>query len=483
MLFPTLTFAIFFLIVYPISWLLRWRDRPWKLFILTVSYIFYGFWDWRFVFLLIASTLVNAFLAHRIARDAEQGRKTTLTLALVFNLGLLTVFKYYDFFIESMNSLLYRLGVSERLPFLEVILPVGISFFTFQAISYVVDVYRKTVAPVSALDVGVYLAFFPHVVAGPIVRAIEFLPQLPTPKPLSREDASRAAWLIAGGMFKKVVISSYVATTIVDPMFAVPAQFNALEVWMGIYGYAVQIYCDFSGYTDIAIGVALLLGIRFPQNFDRPYTATSIQDFWRRWHMTLSRWLRDFLYIPLGGNRYGRWKTYRNLMITMTLGGLWHGASLTFVAWGFWHGLGLAVERWIAEQGLIKSTAAHTQSGVVSVLSSGSHVRRWLGRLVTFHFVCIGWVLFRSPTFETAIEVLWRAVTAWGPAPSVTAGLALAIVGALALQFIPTALSQRIYISYSRLPLPVQGAALGVMFGLTVALGPKGVAPFIYFQF
>ncbi|MCW5853062.1 MAG: MBOAT family protein [Anaerolineae bacterium] len=477
MLFPTLTFAVFFLLVYPISWWLRWRQRPWKLFILAVSYIFYGFWDWRFVFLIIASTLVNGGLAYQIARDAETRRKTTLQLALVFNLGLLCVFKYYGFFIESMNGLLRATGLPARLPFLEIILPVGISFFTFQAISYVVDVYRKTIPPAPILDVGVYLAFFPHVVAGPIVRAVELLPQLPHPKPLSSEDASRAALLIAQGMFKKVVISSYVASAIVDPVFAVPGQYSGLEVLMAIYGYAVQIYCDFSGYTDIAIGVALLLGIRFPQNFDRPYTAVSIQDFWRRWHMTLSRWLRDFLYIPLGGNRGGRWQTYRNLLLTMTLGGLWHGAAMTFVAWGFYHGLGLAVERWWGEMRVAR--APHG----AKLAHDPAPWQVWLGRLLTFHFVCIGWVLFRAPSFDTALEVLRGAVTNWGPAPNVTAGLVLAILGALALQFIPDSLSQRLAVNYARLPLVVQGAALGVFFALTVALGPKGVAPFIYFQF
>jgi alginate O-acetyltransferase complex protein AlgI len=476
-LFPTFTFAVFFLIVYPISWLLRWRDRAWKIFMLIASYIFYGFWDWRFVFLLIGSTLFNALLAPRIAREAEAGRKNTLVFAIAVNLVVLGVFKYYGFFIESFNNLLRILGLPERLPFLEIILPVGISFFTFQAISYVVDVHRKRIEPSPALDIGVYLAFFPHVVAGPIVRAAEFLPQLPNPKPLQRSEASYAALLIAQGMFKKVVISSFVAINIVDPVFAVPGQYSALENLMAMYGYAVQIYCDFSGYTDIAIGLALLLGIKFPQNFNRPYTAVSVQDFWRRWHMTLSRWLRDFLYIPLGGSRGGRWATYRNLMITMTLGGLWHGASMTFVFWGVYHGLGLAVERWLGER---RGSGAAGEGGDEAQWSVG---RRWLGRLITFHFVCIGWVFFRAINFETAVQLLTRSLTAWGPAPLVTGALVVVIFGALALQYIPDHLSQRLELAYARLPLPAQGAALGIIFALTVALGPKGIAPFIYFQF
>ena len=348
MLFPTLTFALFFLTVYPVCWLLRWRHWAWKLFVLLASYVFYGSWDRRFVFLIFLSSVLNYAAARALYRqgpERQTGRRAVLLAALVFNLGLLGVFKYYGFFVESLNEALRGAGFGGRLPFVEVIVPVGISFFTFQAISYVVDVYRGSLAPGRWLDFAVYLAFFPHLVAGPIVRASEFLPQLNVPRTLLPRNATRAALLIGRGLFKKVVISSYVATAIVDPVFGVPGQHSSPEILLAIYGYAVQIYADFSGYTDIAIGIALLLGIGFPQNFDRPYSAVSMQDFWRRWHMTLSRWLRDYLYIPLGGSRHGTLATYRNLMLTMALGGLWHGASLTFLAWGVFHGIGLALER------------------------------------------------------------------------------------------------------------------------------------------
>jgi alginate O-acetyltransferase complex protein AlgI len=476
MLFPTLTFAVFFLLVYPAYWFLRERGGwAWKPFILIASYIFYGFWDWRFVSLIIASTIVNQWLAVGIDPPGYRLRRLLLIIAVAFNLGILGVFKYYGFFIDSFNTALRRLDLGTRLPMLEIIVPVGISFFTFQAITYVVDIYKGKIKPASLINFAVYLAFFPHLVAGPIVRAAEFIPQLRQPQPVERRQASRAAWLIAIGLFKKVVIASNVATAIVDPVFALPGQHSAPEILLAVYGYAVQIYADFSGYTDMAIGIALLLGITFPQNFDRPYSAISIQDFWRRWHMTLSRWLRDYLYIPLGGSRHGEVKRYRNLIITMTLGGLWHGASLTFVAWGLFHGIGQAVERWITNRRAARGIPEPAQI---------SPARQWLGRLLTFHFVCVGWILFRADSFGTAVSVLTRLFTAWGgAAPLVTINLLLVIGGALAMQYFPVRLSRWFETAFAEPPLVVQGAVMGVVVALIFALGPKGVAPFIYYQF
>src|SRR5213078_701378 len=274
--------------------------------------------------------------------------------------------------------------------------------FTFMAISYVVDVSRGELRTASWLDVTVYLSFFPHLVAGPVVRGRELLPQVRTRRDPRRIDYARAGYLIFGGLFKKVVISSFLASAIVDPVFGTPGQHTALEILFAIYGYAIQIYADFSGYTDIAIGVALLLGFEFPQNFDAPYTARSLQDFWRRWHMTLSRWLRDYLYIPLGGSRGSRLKTYRNLMLTMLLGGLWHGAAWTFVVWGGIHGVGLSIER-------ATGWRPHTRAQI------------WLGRLITFHVVCLAWIFFRADSFGRAWDVIVRLFSAWGqPSPLVT---------------------------------------------------------------
>jgi D-alanyl-lipoteichoic acid acyltransferase DltB (MBOAT superfamily) len=345
-LFPTMTFALFFVVVLGVSWKLNDRPVEWKWFVLVASYVFYGWADWRFCFLLGGSTLGNWVLASAVgnARD-DRARKRWMWLAVGLNLLLLGFFKYYGFFVDSVLSLLEPLGLAATPLLIKVALPVGISFFTFCAISYVIDVFRRDQEPVALLDFAVYLSFFPHLVAGPIVRVSEFVPQLQH-RPNGRTiDATRAVRLICRGLFKKVVIANYLATAIVDPVFVAPGQHTNWELLVGAWAYAVQIYADFSGYTDIAIGIALLMGVRFPDNFDQPYSSRTIQEFWRRWHMTLSRWLRDYLYIPLGGNRGGPRAEYRNLFLTMLLGGLWHGASWTFVIWGAYHGVGLAVER------------------------------------------------------------------------------------------------------------------------------------------
>ena len=466
MLFPTIQFAVFFVLVLIASWLLMQRPVRWKPFMLLASYIFYAAWDWRFVGLLLAVTVVTQFGATLLGRARSPGvRRRILVLTLAFDLGLLAWFKYYGFFATSLAGMLSAVGLGAPLPLLQVILPVGISFFTFQAISYVVDVYRGELEPTTPIDAAVYLAFFPHLVAGPIVRASEFLPQLGGPRDPRKVEGARGFSLIASGLFKKVVVANMLATTIVDPVFSAPSSHSALEIIVAVYAYAVQIYADFSGYTDIAIGCALLLGFRFPDNFDRPYIAESLQDFWRRWHMTLSRWLRDYLYIPLGGNAGGARRTERNLIITMVLGGLWHGAAWTFVVWGAIHGLGLALERRRFRVGQSWSR------------------RPWVSRLVTFHIVCFAWVFFRADSLGTAATLLQRTVTGWGPAPLVTPVIVLVIAAALAMQFVPRDVGARLQVTFSHYSPLAQGAALALMLLVTDALGPQGVAPFIYFQF
>ncbi len=466
MLFPTVQFAVFFVLVLVASWLLMPFPLRWKPFILLASYVFYSAWDWRFVGLLLAVTVVTqagAALLPRIAGERE--RKRMLVMTLVFDLGLLAWFKYYGFFATSLAATLGAIGLGAPLPLLQVVLPVGISFFTFQAISYVIDVYRGEIEPAKPIDFALYLAFFPHLVAGPIVRASEFVPQLRRPRNPRHVEGARGFSLIAGGLFKKVVVANLLATTLVDPVLSTPSAHSALEIIVAVYGYAVQIYADFSGYTDMAIGLALLLGFRFPENFDRPYTAVSLQDFWRRWHMTLSRWLRDYLYIPLGGNAGSSRRTERNLLITMVLGGLWHGAAWTFVIWGAIHGLGLAIER---RRGA--SATGWSSNPVVS-------------RLITFHIVCVGWVFFRAGSVSAAWTILTRAFTAWGPAPLVTPAIVLVIVAALAMQYVPRDVGRRLQVSFSNYAPVVQGAALAVVLLIADALGPQGIAPFIYFQF
>jgi D-alanyl-lipoteichoic acid acyltransferase DltB (MBOAT superfamily) len=471
-LFPTTTFAVFFMVVLPLSWLLMPTVHRWRPFIVLASFVFYGWWDWRFVFLLAGSIVWNQLMAARIHRTgAHQQRKSLLVLALAGNLAVLGYFKYYDFFVDSTQNAAAVVGLELPLSVREIVLPVGISFYTFMAISYLVDVYRREIAPTTLEKFAVYLSFFPHLVAGPIVRPGELVPQLDSPRDPRRVDTSRAFYLIATGLFKKVVIANYLAANIVDEVFAAPGQHSSLEILIAVYAYAVQIYADFSGYTDIAIGIALLLGFRFPQNFDSPYAAVSLQDFWRRWHMTLSRWLRDYVYIPLGGNRKGAIVTYRNLMLTMLIGGLWHGAGWTFVVWGGIHGVGLAAERW-----------RRSRPGYVEPRATAWN-RTWQ-RLVTFHVVCLAWIFFRAADFALAWEMITGLCTRWGEAsPLVTGGVLLAIAVGIGSQYLPRRVPLAIMARFSRLPVAGQAVVLGAALLLTHAMGPEGVAPFIYFQF
>ncbi|MBT5137560.1 MAG: MBOAT family protein [Acidimicrobiaceae bacterium] len=507
MLFPTFTFAAFFAVVLPVSWVLRRHATVWKLFVLAASGLFYGYWDPRFLLLLGAMTVVNELAAMAIHRSVnERARKAALVTAVLFDLVVLGFFKYYGFFLNSLDS-----AFSLSSPALNVILPVGISFFTFQAISYVVDVHRRDCLPAPLLDFAVYLSFFPQLVAGPIVRATEFLPELRATRVPDSLETGRAVILIGRGLFKKVVIADFLGRAVVDDAFGTPGEYGALDILTGIYGYAIQIYADFSGYTDMAIGIALLLGFRFPQNFDRPYAAVSVQDFWRRWHITLSRWLRDYVYVPLGGNRGGRGKTYRNLMITMGLGGLWHGAAWTFIVWGLLHGGALAVERLISEfrgDSEIEFDAADVRIRELARLHSGVEVdawredptspvpfgpvetrRLWVGRLITFHFVCAGWVIFYAGTTEGgglsgAGDTFTGLLTGWTVMPELLNPLvALVLIGAITAQYLPPMLGRQLSAMFSTLPPVAVSIGFAVWIMLVVALGPEGISEFIYFQF
>jgi len=411
-------------------------------------------------------------LAVRIWRSGSTSqRRALIWLALAGNLAVLGYFKYYDFFVSSTDNMATVVGLDLPFSLKTIVLPVGISFFTFMAISYVVDAYRGDFQPTTLEKFAVYLSFFPHLVAGPIVRPGELIPQLETPRDPRRVDTSRAFYLIATGLFKKVVIANYLASSIVDQVFAAPGQHSSLEILIAVYAYAVQIYADFSGYTDIAIGIALLLGFSFPQNFDSPYAAVSVQDFWRRWHMTLSRWLRDYVYIPLGGNRRGSVATYRNLMLTMLIGGLWHGAAWTFVVWGGLHGAALAGERWWRER-----------RGAPAPRATGWPL--WRARILTFHFVCLAWIFFRSDSFASAWDMIEGLFTQWGrPSPLVTSGVLLALAVGIGSQYLPARVPRILMARFSRLPVLAQATVLALALMLTSVLGPEGVAPFIYFQF
>ncbi len=486
MLFPTFAFGLFFVVVFVVNWLTRPMPRIWKPLMLGFSFFFYGYWSWRFTLLLAFTIAVNWIIGNAAAALREAGETTVarwwVRTGVTVNLVILGVFKYYDFFAVEFSNLLERVGIDGSLPVLELTLPVGISFFTFQAMSYIIDIGRGQVDAMEPLNFAVYLSFFPQLVAGPIVRASEMAPQLKTRPDPRYVPASEAFRLILGGLFKKVVISSFLASEIVDPVFADPASHNAPEVLFGVYAYAIQIYADFSGYTDIAIGVALLLGFRFPQNFNSPYRALSLRDFWRRWHMTLSRWLRDYLYIPLGGNRGAKLLTYRNLMLTMLLGGLWHGSTWTFVIWGGIHGVVLSIERFVGE-GL---ASRHT---TIDERIRQTSARRWLTPMwqwfLTFHVVCLAWVFFRAESLGKAFDILGRIASldfADG-AGVLTPLVALVVVLSVALQFVPESWRAQFDENLASRKLLVQGILLAVSLVAIDAFGPDGVAPFIYFQF
>jgi alginate O-acetyltransferase complex protein AlgI len=476
MLFPTVDFAIFFVLVFVGHWLLNHQSHTWKWFMIGASYVFYAWWNWRFVPLLVGVSLLAQTGAIAVARTHSPRARLVVNgiviTALLLPLGF---FKYYGFMAVNVTNALTSLGMESSIPLIQVVLPVGISFFTFMAIAYVVDVYRGDFEVASWTDAFLYLSFFPHLVAGPIVRPNELIPQLRERRDERHVDVAGAAWMILGGLFKKVVVSSYLAAQIVDPVFADPAQRSAPDALFGILGYAIVIYADFSGYTDIAIGVAKLLGFQFPRNFDRPYAARSIQDFWRRWHMTLSRWLRDYLYIPLGGNRRGERRTYINIMVTMILGGLWHGAAWTFVFWGAYHGGLLTAHQWRARRGVARTKAKETKEGWLDVLRQ---------RAATLALVCVGWVFFRADSMETALSLLRRLITGWWtPSESSTPLVVFTIAGMLALQFWPRGVGLWLQSGLSRLkPVPL-GVVLALAMLVIVILGPSGVAPFIYFQF
>jgi D-alanyl-lipoteichoic acid acyltransferase DltB (MBOAT superfamily) len=482
MLFPTLSFAVFFAVVLPVSWLLMPDRVRWRLFMIAASWFFYGTADWRFVPLLASSTLVNYAFARRIDRSTGRARRVWTALAITVNLAALGWFKYAGFLALSAQSVFNLMGIPWRLPLPDVLLPIGISFFTFQALSYIIDTARRTIRPVPLLDFAVYLSFFPHLVAGPIVRASEFLPQIKRRRDPRRVDIGMAFWLIAIGLFKKVVIATYLSQHAVDPLFGLPHEHGGIEALFGVYAYAIQIYADFSGYTDIAIGLALLLGINFPRNFDAPYSAVSLQDFWRRWHMTLSRWLRDYLYIPLGGNQKGRQRTYINLLATMVLGGLWHGAAWTFVVWGGLLGTGLAVERWLTERKQAVAQAP-SMSAVPTLEEEPTRTRVFGRRLLTFHVVCLSWIFFRATSLHNAVDVLSRIVAVGGHHAGLHFWVVAVVVMALAIQVGPGGLAARLQAHFSRWAVWTQSLALAGSLIAIDMLGPAGVAPFIYFRF
>lgn len=474
MLFPTVEFAIFFLLVLALVWGLVGRPRLHKAVLLVSSYVFYGVWDWHFIPLLFGLS-AYAWVFARGLHAVADGRRRKILLALGIGgcLAALVYYKYVTFIGMSLVNVMAWFGVDfvPQLP--SVFLPLGISFMVFHAISLLMDVYRRKLdEPGPLADTLLYVAFFPQLIAGPILRASRFLPQLRRAPDPARIHVGRGLMWILLGLFKKVVLANALATGIVDSVFETPALATSTQALFAVYGYAVQIYCDFSGYTDIATGCALLLGYHFPANFANPYTATNPQDFWHRWHISLSTWLRDYLYIPLGGSRKGPWRTHVNLIVTMLLGGLWHGAAWTFVAWGGLQGLLLSGHRlW---SGLPWVRAAAWRQGAVW---------RWVSRLLTFHAVCLGWILFRAGNFDIAWAVMRRIADTTGSLADIPLPLALAFLAGMGLQYVPVRFLARLEMGLVRLPPLARGGMAAAALLLIEVLGPTGVAPFIYFQF
>lgn len=389
MIFNSVQFFIFFFIVFGLYTVLnlRWQNRM----LLIASYIFYGAWDWRFLSLIWLSTWVDFYIGNKIAGAADQdSKKKFILVSVVVNLAFLGFFKYFNFFAGSLIELASTWGIHLDFPTLNVILPVGISFYTFQSMSYTLDIYYgKLTPPKKFSDFALFVAFFPQLVAGPIERATHLLPQIIQPRKMSLEKFYEGWYLILWGLFLKVFVADNLAD-IVDPVFAAKAVLYKEQVILGAYAFAFQIFCDFAGYSSIARGSAMCMGFDIMHNFNNPYFASNPGDFWRRWHISLSTWLKDYLYIPLGGNRKGEWMTYRNLMVTMLLGGLWHGASWTFVLWGAYHGLILILHR-LAEP-ILKYTRVKNKT-----LNA---VFKLVKVAVFFHVICYGWILFRAQSLE-----------------------------------------------------------------------------------
>ncbi len=473
MLFPTVEYALFFLAVLAIAWSLYRFPRTHKGFLLLASYVFYAFWNWTYLPLLIGISIFSGLVAQRIQRSESEGaRKRWLVAGVVACLAALAYFKYTAFLLTNLLAVWGRFAPPPRIPVYSPLLPLGVSFFVFHAISLLGDCYRRKVKdPVKLGEALLYVAFFPQLIAGPILRASRFLPQLAVRRNPESIRVNRAFLLIVGGLFKKVIVSNMLATRLVEPVFQSPQGYGGWDTLLAVYGYAAQIYCDFSGYTDIAIGCALLLGYRFPRNFNAPYTAADPQEFWRRWHISLSSWLRDYLYFPLGGSRRGSLRTYLNLMLTMLLGGLWHGAAWTFVAWGGLHGGLLVVHRAWSRIGWRPLVRARQTAAW-----------RWTARLLLFHAVCAGWVFFRASTFETAFDVFGRLRTP-GAATLATGPVVLVLFLGLAGQWMPPRWRNGFEVEMGRWPALVRGAALAAAIAAIEILGPTGVAPFIYFQF
>lgn len=470
LLFNSALFLGFFIVFYFI-YILTQKTHYFRItYVVLFSLFFYYKSSGIYFGLLIFSSVLDYSLAKLIYEEQIKGyRKFYLSVSLLVNLGLLGYFKYTNFFIDNLNAI-----TGSHYSLVNIILPVGISFYTFQTLSYTIDVYRRELEPTkSFMDFLFFVSFFPQLVAGPIVRAKDFIPQIYQKLQLSKGDFNNALFLIIGGLLKKAVISDYISINFVDRVFDAPNSYTPFENLMASYGYAIQIYCDFSGYSDIAIGLALLMGFWLPANFRTPYQSGSITEFWRRWHISLSTWLRDYLYISLGGNRNGKFRTYINLFLTMLLGGLWHGASWKFVFWGVLHGLALAVERFFGQY----------------IKFPKSTFIRIIQVILTFHFVVFCWLFFRAKDFTTAFQIaenignLTFDLEQWKTIILGYKNVFILLAIGFVWHFLPTKMVDWLKAMFNVVPLVLKAVLFGFLFWLIYATASAGPQPFIYFQF
>lgn len=459
MLFNSLIFVVFFIVVYGLYLLLEFRFQ--NIMLLVASYLFYGWWDWRFLFLIFISTIADYNISIWIQRCTHRASKRAwLTASVVINLGILFVFKYFGFFIESFADILSLVGMQPNLPVLQFVLPVGISFYTFQTLSYTIDVYRGQLQPIrNPLNFALFVAYFPQLVAGPIERATSLLPQIANPRKISRDQCDEGAWLILIGYYKKVVLADNLAP-LVDQVFNTPSATHGMAIPAALLGFAFQIYGDFSGYSNIARGISKWLGIELMVNFRMPYFASSPSDFWRRWHISLSTWLRDYLYIPLGGNRRGSLKTYRNLALTMLLGGVWHGAAWHYVIWGAYHGMLLVIQKLVGVHGFRN---------------------RILGALCFFPLTLIGWLFFRVNELGDVV-VLLKQTLYWSWSGKVLLlTIAVFAVPLVALEILQEKTNDMMAVK--RLPRHIKLPLYSFLLFCIFACGATKNSAFIYFQF
>jgi D-alanyl-lipoteichoic acid acyltransferase DltB (MBOAT superfamily) len=473
MVFNSFQFVLFFIVVYALYRAVPHRQQNWLL--LLASYYFYGSWDWRFLLLLLASTVIDYFCALYIdSRDNQRQRKRALLISLGFNLSMLGFFKYFNFFADSAQAMLQAFGLRADYATLRIVLPVGISFYTFITMSYVIDVYRRHIPPCRNLaDFALFVAYFPHLVAGPILRAEVLLPQITHPRTIRGMHVREALWLILWGFFKKVFVADNLAK-VADTVFNQQGALSGAEVLLGVYAFAFQIYGDFSGYSDIARGVSLLMGIELNVNFRFPYFVRSATEFWRHWHISLSNWLRDYLYIPLGGNRGGPGRTSRNLLLTMLLGGLWHGAAWTYVLWGAYQGALLMAFR--TGQEWVERTRVGFMESVWA---------KAIGIVLMFQLTCYGWLIFRAHSTEQLIRMTSSLAGGWNfTSPDAVSYMARLIffAGPLLLVHAYEAWRDDVMAVFA-LPRSVRYALCFLLFYSTVLWGEFGGSEFIYFRF